>query len=340
MHTLRSVRLPATLLIAALFLAGCDGFESGTPPVEAVDEPETTISFAESGFSAVESVGTISIDVQVNNPQGQEVSAEVLYADPASDTDASDFNLTDSEQVGDSRVAGQVTFPADASDGDVRSIELNIQDDTPNEPRENGIFVLQQVQNASVGETDRLTVTIGAIQVFTQDFSGEQIAPMTVFDVTDGNGWQIGTADVSNSPFAAANAFGGPEPSNSWLITPAFDFSVLEGETLSFINAKNFDDGGEDQPLQVKVSTDYDGSGNPEDATWTDVTDRVENFSQGDYNFVQSGDIDLSDSEFQEEEVYIAFRYQSSGTGGGSSEEQQIDNIELTSTTPPPEDGE
>lgn len=336
MHTLRSLRLPATLLIAALLAVGCDGFESGTPPTEAVEEPETTVSFAESGFSAVESSGTISIDVEVNNPQGQEVSAEILYADPASDTDPSDFNLTDSEEVGDSRVAGQVTFPADASDGDVRSIELNIQDDTPNEPRENGIFVLQQIQNATVGSNDRLTVTIGAIQVFTQDFSGEQIAPMTVFNVTDGNGWEIGTADEPNSPFVAANAFDGSEPSNSWLITPAFDFSVLEGETLSFINAKNFDDGGlQERALQVKVSTDYDGSGNPENATWTDVTDRVENFSQGGYNFVQSGDIDLSDSEFQQEEVYIAFRYQSSGTGAGSSEEQQIDNIELTSTTPP-----
>ncbi len=323
------LRYVALLFAAPLLLVGCDGFDSGTPP-NAPGDTEAAVSFATENISITEGQSPVELGVTLNGAIGREVSAEVLYADGASSTDPSDFNLQDSTAVGSGVVAGRVVFPDTATDGNTQTLSLDIQDEEENEPQENGLFVLQNVQGASIGEANQLTVSIGAVEIFAKDFSDEEVAPMTVANVTNGNGWGIGSASgVPNAPFAAANAFGGPEASNSWLISPALNFNDFEGETLSFINAKNFDDGGLDQPLQVKVSTDYDGSGNPEDFTWTDVTDRVENLSQGDFNFVSSGDIDLSDSQFQADEVYVAFQYRSSGTGGGSSEAQQVDNIRV-----------
>jgi hypothetical protein len=223
-------------------------------------------------------------------------------------------------------VAGRVVFPDTATTDNTQTLTLDIADEEDNEPKEDGVFVFQNVTNASVEGTDRLTISIGAIEIFFKDFEGGSLGPMTVFNVTNGNGW--GTGTFENNGYAVVNAFGGSEASNSWLISPAINFNNFEGETLTFRNKKRFDDGGEDQPLEVKVSTGYDGEGNPENFNWTDVTDRVENLAQSE-SFVQSGEIDLSDAQFQASEVYVAFKYTSSGTGPGSSEEQQVDDVRV-----------
>jgi hypothetical protein len=315
------------MLAVSLFLVGCDGFDSGTSP-NAPGDAEATVSFATQNISITEEGSPVEIDVTISNPPNREVSAEVLYADGASTTDPSDFNLQDSTAVGSGVVAGTVVFPDTATDGNTQTLALDIQDEEENEPREDGIFVLQNVQGgAAIGESNQLTVAIGAIEIFAEDFSDEELSPMTAVNVTNGNGWGVGSFE--GNFYAVANGFGGSEPANTWLVTPALNFNDFEDETLTFRNANNFDDGGIDQPLEVKVSTDYDGSGNPENFTWTDITDRVENFSQGGYEYVPSGEIDLSDSEFQGDEVYVAFQYRSSGTGGSTSEEWQVDDVRV-----------
>lgn len=326
MSILSSLRLPALFLAVALLVAGCDGFDSGTLPTQSTGGEEATISFATDNISITEESGTVTIEVTVTNPPNDTVSAEVLYADGTSSTSPSDFGLGSSRNVGSGYVAGRVVFPDTATTGNTQTLTLDIADEEDNEPKEDGVFVFQNVTNASVEGTDRLTISIGAIEIFFKDFEGGSLSPMTVFNVTSGNGW--GTGTFENNSYAVANAFGGSEASNSWLISPAINFNNFEGETLTFRNKKRFDDGGEEQPLEVKVSTDYDGEGNPENFNWTDVTDRVENLAQSE-SFVQSGEIDLSDAQFQASEVYVAFKYTSSGTGPGTSEEQQVDDVRV-----------
>lgn len=339
MHMLQSLRLPALLLAGALLVGGCDGFESGTPPAESGGDGETTVSFVEGSFSAVESRGTISIGVTINSSPADTVAAEVLYADGASDTDASDFNLSGNPRVGEGIVAGSVGFSETDSSGSVKTIELSIQDDEANEPREEGVFVLQNVQNATIGRQNRLAVTIGAIQVFFEDFS-EGLAPFSAVSLQSTTGWETGSAgNPPNAPYAVASGFQGGSgvAANDWLISPAFNFNELEDETLSFINAFGFSD--TIRGLEVKVSTDYSGAGDSTsvaNATWINVSDQV-NFSDGDFNFVESGDVDLSAEEFQSNSTYIAFQYLSSGTSSGNVKDWEIDNIALTSSTPPPE---
>ncbi len=341
MNILQLLRLPAVLLAGALLITGCDGFDSGAPPTEATDgETAATVSFTEGGFSAVESADSISTGVTINNPPGREVSVEVLYANGASATDPSDFGLTNSEQVGAGRLAGTVVFPDTATTGNTQTIRLGIADDEENEPREEGIFALQNVQNATIGQTNRLAVTIGAIRVFFEDFSSGlgAFTPVTLQSVTT---WETGSegSPPPERPYAVASGFqdGDGVAADDWLISPSFNFNVLEQETLSFQNAFGFSD--QIRGLRVKVSTDYDGGGDSTSvasATWTDVSDQV-TFSDGNFNFVGSGDVDLSAAEFQSESTYIAFQYVSSGTASGQAKDWQIDNVALTSSTQPPE---
>jgi hypothetical protein len=327
MSMLSSLRLPALFLAGALLVGGCDGFDSGTPPTQSTGGEEATISFVTDNISITEESGEVAIEVTITNPPNDSVSAEVLYADGTSSTSPSDFNLASSPNVGSGYVAGRVVFPDTATTGNTQTLTLDITDEEENEPKEEGVFVFQNVTNASVGSTNRLTVAIGAIEIFFKDFEGGSLSPMSVVNVTSGNGWGVGSFE--NNSYAVANAFDGSEASNSWLISPAINFNNFEGETLTFRNKKRFDDGGEEEPLQVKVSTDYDGSGNPENFTWTDITDRVESLAAEGEGFVASGEIDLSDAQFQADEVYVAFRYQSSGTGPGTSEEQQVDDVRV-----------
>lgn len=330
MHMLLSVRRAALMLAVAAFVVGCDGFESGVPPNEVTDDTESTLAFVQEDLSITEEESPVSIEVTLNDPPGTEVSGEVLYANEVSDTDASDFNFSEEAAVqgGNAYVAGSISFPANAEAGATRSIELDIQDEEENEDQEDGVFVLQNVQGASIGSPDRMTISIGAIELFFEDFSDEELAPMTAYSVSSNEDWSVSSAGgASNVPYAVANGYGADEASNEWLITPALNFNEFEDEALSFLNAKNFSDSGFERAFWVKVSTDYDGEGNPEDFTWVDVSDRVENYSEGDFNFVSSGEVDLSDEQFQDETVYVAFQYRSTSPDDAAAWE--VDNVRI-----------
>lgn len=325
------LRLPAFALIALLlFSTGCD---SGIDPNLAGQDDEPTVQFTSSSVSSSRAVDSVPIEVAISNAPDREVTAEVLYANSASETEASEFSFPSDAIIGDGNGyrAGTVTFPPNA-EGDAATATVNIplSGNAETEDQLNAVFALQNVEGASIGSRNRFTLVLGAVTLLEEDFSDEDPAPFAVVDAPgSGSSWGIATFDNEQSPYMQANGFGANAPSNTWLISPAFNFADTNGgQTLSFANAKNFDDGGVDQGLLVKISTDYDGQGNPEDFTWTDITNREGAvYSEGGFEFVSTGAIDISDDEFQAEEVYIAFQYISSGTGGGSSELWQVDDI-------------
>jgi hypothetical protein len=162
-------------------------------------------------------------------------------------------------------------------------------------------------------------------------FDDGTLSPMTTFSVASTNDWEAARS-FDSAPVAQANGFGGDEPANDWLITPALDFSNLSVETLTFLSYKGFND-SERRGLQVKVSTDYSGSGDPTNATWVDVSSRVtfaENGGSGFSDPTSSGQVDLSDTQFQDSDVYVAFHYRSSGTENGEAATWQVDNIAVS----------
>ena len=87
-----------------------------------------------------------------------------------------------------------------------------------------------------------------------------------------------------------------------WLISPAMNLNLYTDEILNFETAMSYGTAG--QGLKVYYSTDYTGSGDPNNATWTELNATL---SSGSFVFAQSGDIDLSG--INGDSVYIAFKY-------------------------------
>ena len=128
-----------------------------------------------------------------------------------------------------------------------------------------------------------------------------------------------GIYEGSNSAAKASNYLDGVNSAcESWLISPAVDLSATS-PVLSFRNTYNF--GGD--PLQLLISTDYSGSGDPNSANWTDMTTQVQ-WSSGGFEWVSSGDINLSN--YTQANVYIAYKYLGSNSDGSTWE---IDDVQI-----------
>ncbi|WP_375173639.1 ExeM/NucH family extracellular endonuclease [Pseudooceanicola sp.] len=158
-------------------------------------------------------------------------------------------------------------------------------------------------------------------------------------------GWQAYSVDgdtdstwyddsFSGDGFAEVNGFDDGEAADDWLISPLLDISGLSAPVAKFVTAKNFDDGGtEDPEVTFLYSTDYSGSGDPTAATWTELPYTA---SDGGYAETPSGEIDLSG--ITSDTVTFAFRYEASGTEGGTTSLWQVDDFFVgeSDDTPPP----
>ena len=111
---------------------------------------------------------------------------------------------------------------------------------------------------------------------------------------------------------------GGAFENEDWLISPPMDLNLYTHETLTFFNALNYTG----PAMEVKISTDYSGSGDPNIATWSDLTYIA---SGGSWEWVSSGDVDISG--FNGSQVYVAFKYISNTSEAATWE---VDDILIT----------
>lgn len=140
------------------------------------------------------------------------------------------------------------------------------------------------------------------------------------------NGDQVWDRDntfgIDDTPCAKMSGFegGSSYPNEDWLISPVIEVGAeWEDEQLIFNSAVGYSG----LPLMVKISTDYDGQGDPSTATWTDLTDQAiwpepEPFWQ----WTNSGIIDIE--EFADNAIHVAFVYQSTDQEAATWE---VDNI-------------
>ena len=108
-----------------------------------------------------------------------------------------------------------------------------------------------------------------------------------------------------------------------WLISPLQNFSTLTTASLSFDNAYKFIG----NPIEVKISNNYSGTGSPLAAgvTWTTLTGAA--LSAGNYVYANSGALSLASFVGAgNSNIHIAFRYTSTTTAASTWE---IDNIKV-----------
>ena len=127
------------------------------------------------------------------------------------------------------------------------------------------------------------------------------------------------TYGINGSPCASMTGYEGqPFANDDWLISPPLNLDDFENEALVFYNAMSYT--GPD--MELKISTDYDGGGDPYTATWS-----TESFtmSTGYFEWIESGEIDLSG--YEGSAVYVAFQFTSLDTESATWE---VDNIVIT----------
>lgn len=157
MHTI--CRRVVLLLTLSALLFGCDGFESGTPPNDIVEERETTVQFALPGAGAVPPADSIvEIPVALVNPDGNDVSVQVLYAKPASTTGPVDVDSLPTETT------VSFTDPGTADTTLVQSLEVDVSNANIAEGQKQAFFALQNLEtsgSASFGSPRQFNLSVG-----------------------------------------------------------------------------------------------------------------------------------------------------------------------------------
>ena len=186
--------------------------------------------------------------------------------------------------------------------------------------------------NAFAGIADRTVWRFSTgPQLLGFDFSactGSLPDGFTQYSVTGAQTWGC-TTFGQTGPGVQINGFAsGARENEDWLISPVFDFSAFNFPLLSFASRSAF----AGPALELRVSTNYSGSGDPRAATWTTINGRFPE-TASDVWKTASG-INLAD--FKGTDVYIAWVYTSSPTLQASR--WTIDDVHLTNsaTAPPP----
>ena len=144
------------------------------------------------------------------------------------------------------------------------------------------------------------------------------------FSVTGSQAWSLDT--THGNPGSCAKMSGFLTPNNNdnedWLISPVKNLSAFTSATLSYDTATKY----AGNVLQVLISKNYSGVGNPNAATWTAVTGVLAP-TDSNYTWTPSGAINISTyTGAGNNTVYVAFKYTSSTS---SSATWEVDNVRI-----------
>lgn len=123
------------------------------------------------------------------------------------------------------------------------------------------------------------------------------------------------------------NAYGGSEAANIWYVSKSLDLTGTKSFALSLDVKTKYADGGIAEPFKVLYSFDYTTGDPATSGTWNEMNlDLPAANSNTLVTDITSGDINVEDNKT----VYIAFHYESSGTGGGATSMWDVDRVEIT----------
>ncbi|NCC72191.1 MAG: DUF5017 domain-containing protein [Sphingobacteriia bacterium] len=159
----------------------------------------------------------------------------------------------------------------------------------------------------------------GGTFVFLEDFESS-VGTFSAFSITGDQVWGWGSFDGGCAVMSGYSQ-GSDFENEDWLVSPAISLEGFTGVTLSFREAINYIITIDD--MKVLISNDYAGSGNPsENGTWTELTGFTR--AQGNnWTFVNSGDVSLA--AYENQTIYIAFKYLSTTAGSSTWEISKVE---------------
>ena len=130
--------------------------------------------------------------------------------------------------------------------------------------------------------------------------------------------------EFNGNGYAEFSSFSSGDAVNiGWLVTPALDIDNTS-KILKFETAQHHLD-SDNNTLEVFISTDFNGT-DVAAAIWEPLEATLPTQENEWYEFISSGDIDLSDYSGN---VYIAFKVTGSGTDETLDGAYQIDNVKI-----------
>jgi hypothetical protein len=157
------------------------------------------------------------------------------------------------------------------------------------------------------------------VPALSEDFANG-ITAWNAYSVTGAQVWAQATFG-NPAPCAVMSGYSsGNKANEDWLISPVMDLSVYTTAKLTFDSAYNYTGA----PLQVLVSSNYTGTGNPNLATWTTLSPIL---SSGAFAWVNSGPVNISAfTGAGNGAVYVAFKYISTTSSASTWE---LDNVKV-----------
>jgi len=162
------------------------------------------------------------------------------------------------------------------------------------------------------GEVPNANAVTDDIIIVNEEHFDNGLGTWTPYSVIGDQEWV--QDEFGGQTFAKMTGYAGEAFENEdWLISPEMDWTNFDELYFKFISAMNYT--GPD--LQLFLSQDYDGSGNPNDFTWLEITGDY-TWSDGGWNWVASGDGDLALYEYPT--AYLAFKFTSTTDGSATWE--------------------
>lgn len=120
----------------------------------ALGSPPPAVSFSGASILVQEDTGTVELTLEIRNPDGNEVTFDVVYQPGESTTELSDISNYTTQSV---------SFGASAADGDTETVAITVDDDAVEESTETAIFSIENLSSsgsAVVASPSSVTLSI------------------------------------------------------------------------------------------------------------------------------------------------------------------------------------